>query len=326
MVHLEDKEQAGDFVWSFIGNPLVSRITMALFGSPRAFLGLDIGPTSIQLVEVVDRGRRLELATYAQAPRPADTSLRATAEYVARMLDKAQVSADRVAMSLPSSRTFSAALTLPNIQPAQLESIIHFRARDLIPMALADVTLSWKEQQRVPGTIDIYLTAVPKRLERWYQGLANQLSLEVEALEPEVFSLIRAHSPDSARAKLFCNIGDRQTTLHRVVDNSPVASYTITFNAESAHEADGAAARRLAAAARQFAGSDQGAKAILAGERALTPGVAEALQAALAVELEVSNPWHDLAYPAELEVALTELGPSLATAIGLARRRVPHRM
>jgi hypothetical protein len=67
-------------------------------------------------------------------------------------------------------------------------------------------------------------------------------------------------------------------------------------------------------------------KVVLTGAGALAPHVAETLAAALDLQPEIINPWHGIAYPLELESAVTEIGASVATAVGLARSRVPHKI
>ena len=41
---------------------------MAFLGTPNSFIGIDIGTSSLKIVELLRRRRRLEVATYAQAP------------------------------------------------------------------------------------------------------------------------------------------------------------------------------------------------------------------------------------------------------------------
>src|SRR5687767_12672590 len=103
---------------------------MALFGASRAALGLDIGPDQEgALVELIDRGRRVELATYALFSRPPGGSVEEAARRVEEALSRAHVSADRAAFSLPSRHIFSAALTLPDMPAEQRIRAINFKAK-----------------------------------------------------------------------------------------------------------------------------------------------------------------------------------------------------
>jgi Tfp pilus assembly PilM family ATPase len=299
---------------------------MALLSSPRAFLGLDIGSEAMKLVEVVNRGRRLELATYATAPRPSGDALPAMAQSLSQLLDNAQASADIVAISLPSTHTFSATLSLPDIPAGQRAAAIKFKAREIVPADLDAVTLSWVEYRHPSGGADIYLTAVPKRLAVWYQQLAQRLHLELEVLEPEVLPLLRTHNLPAGETALFCHVGAQATTLHVVTQSAPVASYTFALPAAEVSRAKSSAAQQLRQESQRFAGPHAVGKVILIGDRALALGIAEELRDALGPEPEISQPWHDLVYPAAGESTLIELGPTLAVALGLARRHAPHRM
>src|SRR5688572_20711844 len=100
---------------------------MALFSPSSAVLGLDIGTSSLKMVELLARRKGLEVATYAQANLSnlltevvgddAD-EIQAVANTVSRMLEQSGVATDKVVAALPSSVVFSTVLTLPVI-PAQ---------------------------------------------------------------------------------------------------------------------------------------------------------------------------------------------------------------
>ena len=289
---------------------------MALFGAPRAFLGLDIGLEGGALVEVVDRGRRVELATYAVFPRPAENSVAAVAAAVSAAMNRAQVSADVAAFSLPSRSIFSAAMTLPAMPAEQRARVIKFKAQHIIPATPAHVKLSTVQHPRSDGMLNVYVTATPKPLIAWYWQLAKKLHLEIVKLEPEIFSLIRTHTFAPNSTILFCSVG-RDITFHLVADAVPLASRTLDIVAATVGKKT--VADELARNLRHLVGDRQLTKIIVTGPGANTPAVIDTVAAVLGRRPEITNPWHGLAYPAELESVVAELGPRLAVAIGLAR-------
>lgn len=127
---------------------------MSLKGPPRAFIGLDIGTSTIKLVEIIDRGSRQELTTYAHVDLPPNlvafssrtkTSLKPLAQLITQTIEAAQASADAVVIALPSSQIFTTTLTMPDIPNNQMDNAVKFAARDIIPINLEDTVLTWSK-------------------------------------------------------------------------------------------------------------------------------------------------------------------------------------
>lgn len=236
---------------------------MALFGTPNAFLGIDIGSSSLKLVELVVRRRRIEVATYAQASLPnilvtpgpdENAAVSRVADTIAAMLDKAGVSADTAVAALPSSIVFSTVLTLPNLPEKEIDKAVRFAARDVVPADLDDMVLGWSrlgetphmdtdvvtaaETTTSPGpatpaeatSFPVFVTAAPKDIVDRYLKVMNLLRLRVQALEVETFPLVRSlfENPTGAEG-LIADIGDITTTFHVIDGGAPRISHTIEF-------------------------------------------------------------------------------------------------
>ena len=288
---------------------------MALLGSPRAYLGLDIGTVSIKLVELLDRGRRHDLATYAHAPITKSVDL---ADLIARMLEKAQTSADAIVMSLPNSAIFSTVLTLPEIPEPELAAVIKFRAREIVPAPLEDVELTWYKQ---PG--GVYLIAVAKPAVISCRRLASRLNLKLAGLEAEILPLLRTHVISDKQNILLCNIGGRETTLHIISRGFPHLSRTIDIGTDHLKVSDPQFRQPLLLEVKRTITGQHISKTILIGAGANLTHLKDHLASLLGHQPTISNPWRSLSYPAGLEDSLTKLGPQLAVAVGLARSRLP---
>lgn len=279
---------------------------MALLGSPRAYLGLDIGTSHIKLVELIDRGNRHELATYADAPVSPSIN---PVDLITRMLDKAQTSADALIMSLPNSATFCTRLTLPDIPKADLTAAIKFKASEVVPTPLDDVELTWHKQ---PG--GVYLVAAAKGTVADYRRLADQLNLKLVRLEAEILPLIRTHAVSSRQNILFCNIGELEVTLHVANHGFPLLSRTV-----------GGSLKSLVQEVMDTVKKQPISKIILLGDTArLTPLRDRLTKPLNNLSIIISNPWQSLSYPEGLlEDSLTKLGPKYAVAVGLAKSKLP---
>lgn len=132
---------------------------MALFGASSAFVGIDIGTSTMKVVELIDRHKRIELTTYAEAgipnllinpPGNGEDAMRATANALKRLLESSHATTDSVVAALPSSSVFSTVLTLPDLPEEELDKAIHFAARDLVPANLEDMVLGWSRLGEPP--------------------------------------------------------------------------------------------------------------------------------------------------------------------------------
>lgn len=237
---------------------------MAFFGTPTSFLGLDIGTSSLKIVELLDRRRRVEVATYAQAnipnllihpEGPSDAAVRKVANIIAHMIDKAGVSSDTVVAALPSTIVFSTMLTMPNLPDQEMDKAVRFAARDVVPSDLDDMVLGWSKVAGHPhmetdavsvnghyqasavtpkststsDQVPVFLTAAPKTVVDRYIKVMDVLHLKVHALEVETFPLVRSLLQPGSDSALIIDIGDRATTFHIIDRGTPRVSHTIEY-------------------------------------------------------------------------------------------------
>jgi len=77
---------------------------------------------------------------------------------------------------------------------------------------------------------------------------------------------------------------------------------------------------------RQFAGGEEMSssieKIVFAGGSAFVPGLAQYLAQQLNVPVHLGDPWARIIYPEDLAVPLSEIGPAMAVAVGLAMRQI----
>lgn len=239
---------------------------MALFGSPNAFIGLDIGTSSLKLVELVDRKSRVELVTYAQANLPnllivpggdEEKAIGQVAEVVSDLMERSHVATDIVVAALPGSIVFSTVLTLPEMSDEEMDKAVHFAARDVVPADLDEMVLGWSRVGRVPhmdidvpGTavaslpnipssaasnldkVPIFLTAAPQKIVARYLKLVERLKVQLYALEVETLPLARALLGNASDVSLIVDIGDLASTFHIIDAGTPRLSYTVEYGGQ----------------------------------------------------------------------------------------------
>jgi type IV pilus assembly protein PilM len=238
---------------------------MALLGKQYAYLGLEIGSSSLKLVELINRHRRVEVATYAEAnvanplisPRgSAEDAVRSTANIISQMLELANVSTDATIAALPSSIVFSTVLTLPNLPEKKMNDAVHFAARDVVPAELDDMFLGWSKVGSAPHmegepvattvtvpivsaaddanrssnkTVPVFITAAPRDVVSRYAQVMDLVGLELVALEVETFPLVRSLLTNEQDSAMIVDIGDQTTTYHVIDKGTARISHTINY-------------------------------------------------------------------------------------------------
>jgi len=137
-------------------------------GKPKSFLGIDVGTSSIKVVQLSKERNRVKLDTYGQletyayAERFNDaiqtSSLKMldsqVADLIKKLLRESKAVSRDVTMSIPIFSSFSTVIEIPPIPEKELERAIPFEARQYVPIPLAEVVLDWtimkaKEEPKV---------------------------------------------------------------------------------------------------------------------------------------------------------------------------------
>ncbi|MBI2574003.1 MAG: pilus assembly protein PilM [Candidatus Wildermuthbacteria bacterium] len=208
-----------------------------IFGSfrflPQRFLGIDIGTSSLKVVELSRWGERISLKNYGELKAGAlyDKPFRSfekntlllsnkdVARAIRAIVQEARIQTKKAVLSIPDFASFFTNFELPPMTKEELADAVRYEARKHIPVPLADVTFDW---QIVEGRIErnqpvkILLAAVPNEIIFQYQEIAKAAGLELAALEAEVFGLMRSSVGEEKRPVLLMDIGAQSTTINIV--------------------------------------------------------------------------------------------------------------
>lgn len=195
-------------------------------------LGIDIGASSIKIVEVTSLGRKKKLENYVEFRLPLKLdSLRTfqektlllvsgkVADILGALLKKAGIRQRKVAFALPDFSTFFTTFSLPPMGEEEIPQAIEFEARHHIPIPLSEVIFDWqiieKEELESGVKLRVLLVAVPKKVLERYQDMATLCRLEVKGMEAEVFGVIRSSIPKDKMHKAVCvvDFGWQSTTV-----------------------------------------------------------------------------------------------------------------
>ncbi|MDI6591447.1 MAG: type IV pilus assembly protein PilM [Patescibacteria group bacterium] len=341
---------------------------------PKNSLGIDIGTSSIKMVELSRWGERRKLENYGELSSQAlyekpfrtfeKSALLLSNQDIARaitaILEEAKIKTREVIFSIPDFSTFFTTFELPPMTEKELPQAVRYEARLHIPLPLSEVTIDWRliegrPSQKTP--LKILLVSVPNEVINQYQEIARLANLQFQALEAEVFSLIRSLIGEDKRPICLIDIGAQSTTCSIVEKGILKISHSFDF---SGNELTSQIAKSLnidykkAEEYKKKYGlfpSEQNIreillplidfmlneidkisgnfyrterkgieKIILAGGTALLPGLKEYFFEKFQKEIEIANPFSNIFYPPILEEILREMGPAYAIAVGTALR------
>ena len=200
----------------------------------KKFLGIDIGTSSVRIVELGKDGRNFVLSNYGQididkieseTPKllkraVAVFSTDELAEMIRTVLSQAKIKTHQCALSIPDFSTFFTTFSLPPMTEKELPEAVLFEARQHIPLPIDSVTIDWQLVGGGSGKsekTDITLAAIPNDIIDQYRQIANKAKLEVVLMEAEMFGLVQALVPKDDDSPLcLIDIGAQSTVCSLV--------------------------------------------------------------------------------------------------------------
>lgn len=199
-------------------------------------LGVDIGTTSIKIVEVEKGKSAPRLVNYGiletqSALLRANTALQTstlklfdkdTVDFLKTIVAQVKPKTINVVASLPLFSAFTTVLTLPEMKEEELAQAVTYQARQYIPLPIEEVALDWSkvgviEDDKGQRQFQILLISVPQEQIKKYQKIFLDAGLSLKALEVESLSLMRAVIGNDPTPTFVVDIGSLSTDI-MVVD------------------------------------------------------------------------------------------------------------
>lgn len=209
---------------------------MSLFNTIPSYIGIDIGSTSIKLVELKKINGQAKLVTYGFSENKQAKQIEwqnnpnFAAAVINKILADAEVQSRGAISALPTFSVFSSVLNLSNVGKKDIAGAVHWEAKKVIPLPLEDMILDWKKIEDNPGApkdgqaktssnIKVLLTGAPKTLVKKYIDIFKAAQVNLMSLETGTFSLIRALLGNDRSTVMLVEIGAGTTDVS-IVDNS----------------------------------------------------------------------------------------------------------
>ncbi len=241
---------------------------MEIFKSSlQSYLGIDINPSSVKIVELKKHGNKVALSTYGFSERFNEASpkesgpldVNRTAELIKNICQKSHVSSNLALASLPTFSVFSSIININHsVSKKDMEAAINWEAKKVIPLPLQDIVLDWQlidEVATAPnaaGGHRVLLTGAPKTLIQNYVGAFKNAQINLLSLETEIFALIRSLLGNDRSSVMIVQLGSTTTNIFVVDKSVPVINRSIALGGINTTQAIAAHLNMTMAQAEQF--------------------------------------------------------------------------
>lgn len=123
---------------------------MSLFTSDYNYLGINLGTSSVKLVELTSGIGSFKLSTYGFTNTSLDigsddseSAKNEMVKIIKKLYKESGASSRKVVTALPTFSVFSSVISLPKMSKKDLAGAVRWEAKKIIPMPIDDVVLDW---------------------------------------------------------------------------------------------------------------------------------------------------------------------------------------
>jgi len=203
-----------------------------LSGGQTDFFGLDIGPSSLQVVQLKNTPTGRVLDHYGTVAIDGNVSMSDSkadwpklAAVIDQLVKSSGISTKNVAVGIPSNKVFTTVIDMDKLSQGDLAQTIRYQADSLIPTPLDVSKIDWAPlgpSPADPQKIEVLLSSVPNDYVEGRLDMLESIGLNSVAFEPNSFALVRALVPEStATTQMLLEVGNVSTDLVIVIAGVP---------------------------------------------------------------------------------------------------------
>lgn len=221
---------------------------MGILSKTTDYFGIDIGATSVRLVQLKKHGNKPVLVAYGSTALPANLiasdaadASDQLAQTIKNLVKDAGITTKSVVAALPAAKVFASVITTPKVSAAELGQAVKYQADQYIPMPVDQVRLDWTVLG--PGKNEneqlVLLIAAPNVTTEKYLNIFEKAGLELVALEVDVTALSRAVLTPDANQVVMLDVGSLASTVSLVVNGAPRLIHSVPVGAAAFVQAVG---------------------------------------------------------------------------------------
>ncbi len=205
----------------------------------KSVLGIDIGPSSIKVVQLKRRKGRAILETYGELSlgpyagveigRATNLTTEQTAQAVVDVLRESNVTTNKCGISIPMGSSLVSFIKLPKTDPKQLAQMIPLEARKYIPVPISEVSLDYlviprnenivseyqnSEEKPDDKTIDVLLVVIHNDAMAKNKEITQIAKLDTQFSEIEIFSSMRSVLEPGTAPQMIIDFGSGSTKVY----------------------------------------------------------------------------------------------------------------
>ena len=236
--------------------------------SGKSVLGIDIGSSSIKIVQLRSQKGSAILETYGEIAlgpysgvavgKATKLPVDKTATALTDLMKEANVTSKICGVSIPFSASLISILDLPKSDDEQLRRMIPIEARKYIPVPVSEVLLDWyvipphekdldafdridKETVMQQRGQEVLLAAIHNETLRAYQSIMEAAGLGVSFFEIEIFSVIRSSLSRGMAPIAIVDMGASTTKIYVVEQGVVRLTHLLNVGAQQMTESLGRA-------------------------------------------------------------------------------------
>ena len=171
--------------------------------SKPVYLGIDISPSSVKMVELAQSGSKVELQGYAivalppaEASSAKESQIQVIGSAIKRAAKQIGTRCSLAATAVPGSAVIVKTVNFPaDLREDEIEAQIELEAEQYIPYPLEDVSLDFYvlgPTENTPGLVDVQVVASRKELVEDRAAALEWAGLKAEVVDVDSFAMERA--------------------------------------------------------------------------------------------------------------------------------------
>lgn len=192
--------------------------------SVESLLGVDIGVSTIKVMELEGDGEKRRLRAMGCEPTPPNAITNntivdeeAVSEAIKAVVEKSGIAAKKAAFSIPGPSVFSKRIHVGARNRRELDENILFEAANYIPHTIDAVDLDYQVLRAVPGGVEVLLVAVKNEIVASYLRTLKKAGLEPVIADIDYFALenmFAANYPEEiAKTVALIDVGARSSSI-----------------------------------------------------------------------------------------------------------------
>ncbi len=211
-------------------------------------IGLDFGNHSVKAVQLKNiESETPELVAFSSQPTPIGVINSEDEEHKKQLVQALKTlhsdggfRTKNVVAALPEFSIFTRFLEFPGVKEDELEEAIHWQAKQVVPIPIEEIQMSWivLGRDESKNSYRILLVAAPKKLIELYLGVIERAGLEPVAIETEAIASGRAiYKSAKVQDAVMLDFGSQSTDMGIMTNGELVFSQSISVGSDSLTQA-----------------------------------------------------------------------------------------